>query len=259
MISMRRTVLILAAVLAVPSCSITEERDGCLCRLTVELSEAADVHSGEEMKFTLWNDSGELEKEEVFLSEGRRNMLRHIPKGTVELSAVTGLRSGIYEDSRILVPEGQAADSIFAYHSVIDAGGETARDTIRLAKQYSAIDIQMSGWIPGYGISIRGDYCGLSLEGMKPLRGKFSARAQMISDGFFRTFVPRQGDTGLELVLDFEGKHVKVFPVGKIIGKSMDWTKTDLDDFYILIDFALAKIDITIRGWETGSEREVSF
>jgi hypothetical protein len=182
---------------------------------------------------------------------------RYVSKGFVNLTAATGLNRGKVSKDRVTYSPGNPSDSIFAYHSRIDATGETASDTIILTKQFSVMDIQMRGWTKGYGIMVRGNSCGFRFDGFSPVEGEFRNEPEMISAGIFRTLIPRQKDRSLCMDVLYNGKTLKTFPVGVALSKAVDWEKPNLDDISVVIDYAMASIRIKVIGWETGLETEV--
>lgn len=234
---------VLIAILLTSSCSVKEDRTGCPCRLDVFFEEVPSggivvAASGREMIF-----------EDMVGGAASWSWKEYeVPKGTVNLY-------GSNIPGPVLIEVGDEADSIYACASTVDCSGETALDTIRLCKQFATLSIcflSVEGAVMQYEPVIRGNVCGLDLNGLELVRGQFRFSPAETAAGCYRVRIPRQADDSLamDLVPVSGGKSADVVEIGKMIrAAGYDWSAADLEDISLVIDFAKMAITVKISPW----------
>lgn len=212
-----------------------------------------------------------------------------VSKGYKEMSITSGISRQYISATDLLIIEGNQCDSIQASFARVDCTGETAIVPVEPHKQFSTVFMRLiddgKGGYPYY-IRARGSVNGLNLLTMEPTRGAFSCRPdrceldcadlpdEVVEDmrgiGFDKLWdsalyrysfrLPRQDAQGeKDLMLDFYEKsavfhgsdtYVDSIPLGELIARSgHDWSRDDLQDIYITVDFAKAAVTITVNDW----------
>lgn len=252
----------LAFILLITSCTVKEERRDCPCILTIDLTECRSADPEKEMSIIISEKYG-ISGEKLMAKQGKSKLSRYVTKGYVNVSAIVGNRNSKIDGTDLTIPEGEDADSIYIHSNTIIATGETASDTIRLNKEYSAMTIvPIGGDGCGYpfAVEIVGNVGGLSLLKARPTQGNFRFRPEMRKDGTFTANIPRQLDNSLSIML--YGKETGILITEVKIGKYMeeigfDWNKADLDDIYIDLDYSSMKVNVSIKEWDKGNTSEM--
>lgn len=163
------------------------------------------------------------------------------------------------EDGNLIkIGNGYQADSVFVYSSKIDCSGETASDTLHLAKQWCSMRIsfnQAEDWKVTECL-LTGAWNGFDITTLAATKGNFSFEAEALQKDSFGARIPRQGDDSLVLTVFYGDEHLqREYPIGEFIKKAgYNWMKKELDDLVILIDRAEIKVVITVPQWDKGTD-----
>ena len=228
-------VMWMAGMLFLSSCSIKEDRDGCPCWMTVDLSDVAesrqkspgrqsgiDYHSvtkslksrqqvAESVVLRLRGNSDEdainyeyQVTEEVKVSSGALEY--EVPRGAVGVSAVA-LGNEIpsqarYDGDEIRIPVGEQMDSLYGFFKMYHTRCESVLCDVNLHKEFCTVSFTLGedGYTSPYDIEVWGNVAGVSAWDLMPVQGDFRY-APVQKNGVYQVRVPRQEDDSLELVM----------------------------------------------------------
>lgn len=244
-------------VAALVSCSIKENRFECPCWLVVcidGMPEEGIVLSvdGETHLFT----------ERIGNAMEGNYYERKVPRGELSLWAFKGgLENACYNGIYTVAP-GNEADSLYSYCKGFESNCDFYVDTVRLCKQFATIGIHVRSSLPDLPLKLRarGNVCGFKLSDSLPIDGAFVCDIELDGslDGSFR--VPRQIDDSLTLEFydPASGETEYSIPVGRmVVMEGYDWTKANLDDISIMLDYSSMEVTIIIAEWEERDLTEI--
>ena len=250
---------------AAASCSIKEERVECPCILSV----FPDKSVSERVYMSVLNSfqvsdlaDGRSYYDNGIVSEGFPGgtpLKVAVPKSVVSVHGVFG-SGGIKGTGDVLrIREGSQADSVFIYdNGMIDCTGETARDTLKLAKQWCSmrISFKKDEHFHVSTCSLEGAWDGFNTKTLRATKGSFHFDAEHLRDNSFAARLPRQGDNSLTLRIEYEEPGITVeYPLGELIAEARyDWSKANLDDLVVFIDRAEVKVEVVVPGWDKGTD-----
>lgn len=239
---------IIWALAALCSCSIKEDRGDCPCYLEIDLSNlvAKEVTlrgQGQRMLFT-----------EQFPARAFREFHEYlVPRGQIRLSAIGDTGHLALSGNSLCIQEGRQMDSLFARSTFVDTRSETAREVLRLNKQFATVSLAFRGTDDGrggYDIVLTGNVAGVDCMTLEPVTGRFRCVAEADPEGGFRFRAPRQTDHSLEAAIYSNGGYVESIPLGELIARAgFDWGKEDLGDIRILADLPAHTFTITVMDW----------
>ena len=265
-------VMWMAGMLFLSSCSIKEDRDGCPCWMTVDLSNVA-----ESVVLRLRGNSDEdainyeyQVTEEVKASVGALEY--EVPRGAVGVLAVAlgreipgqagydGLKAG-HDGDEIRIPVGEQMDSLYGFFKMYHTRCESVLCDVELHKEFCTVSFTLGdeGYSSPYDIEVWGNVAGVSAWDLMPIKGDFRY-APVQKNGVYQVRVPRQEDNSLELVMlempdqvgnDGERVVVDRLPLGEYIARSgYDWNAEDLADVNVALDLEMQQVMITVSGWD---------
>lgn len=275
-------VMWMAGMLFLSSCSIKEDRDGCPCWMTVDLSDVAEsrwkspeVQSSidyqsvtkslksrsnvaENILLRLRGNSDEDAVEyEYQMTEAVRadagTLEYEVPRGSVGVSAVNPVR--------LTIPVGEQMDSLYGFFKMYHTRCESVLCDVDLHKEFCTVSFTLGdkGYSSPYDIEVWGNVAGVSAWDLMPVKGDFRY-APVQKNGVYQVRVPRQEDNSLELVMlempdqvEHDGERVVVdrLPLGEYIARSgYDWTAEDLADVNVALDLEMQQVMITVSGWD---------
>lgn len=228
-------VMWMAGMLFLSSCSIKEDRDGCPCWMTVDLSDVAEsrwkspeVQSNiehrdvtkllksrsnvaENILLRLRGNSDEdainyeyQVTEEVKVSSGALEY--EVPRGAVGVSAVALGREipgqAGYDGDEIRIPVGEQMDSLYGFFKMYHTRCESVLCDVDLHKEFCTVSFTLGeeGYSSPYDIEVWGNVAGVSAWDLMPVKGEFRY-APVQKNGAHQVRVPRQVDNSLELVM----------------------------------------------------------
>lgn len=243
------------------SCSVKENRETCPCYLKVSLAENQAVPADANIGLLGWNDA-EMFRAGIRVPDFDPYWERGIHKGHFLLSAFRGVEKAKNEGHRVTIPLGEQSDSLYAYHSEVDASGEIAYAEISFRKQFCTVHLDIlcsPAEMQEFRFLVEGNTCGFDLLNFEAVPGEF--RCEPVPEKGARVVdfrIPRQTDDSMTVSLFMkmgDGAYGKVaaFPLGQyIVRTGYDWKAEELQDIYITIDLVLGQILIMVEGWENG-------
>ena len=278
-------VMWMVGMLFLSSCSIKEDRDGCPCWMTVEMSDLvgqdgrSPVGAGDDGCVVLrlrGNSDEDAVDYEYQVTEAVRvdvgALEYEVPRGSVGVSAVafgneTPGRAGYdgksawYDGDEIRVPVGEQMDSLYGFFKMYHTRCESVLCDVELHKEFCTVSFTLGedGYSSPYDIEVLGNVAGVSAWDLMPVQGEFRY-APIQKNGVYQVRVPRQVDNSLELVMleipdqvGYDGERVVVdrLPLGEYIARSgYDWTAEDLADVNVALDLEMQQVMITVSGWD---------
>ena len=230
-------VMWMAGMLLLSSCSVKEDRSGCPCWMTVDLSDVAESrwksperqssteyqmvtkslesrqHIAESVVLRLRGNSDEDEVDYAFKMAETVNtevgaLEYEVPRGSVGVSVI-GMpdrvgHDGIagYDGDEIRIPVGEQMDSLYGYFRMFYTRCESVLCDVELHKEFCTVSFTLGdeGYVSPYDLEVWGNVAGVSAWDLMPLEGDFRF-APSPEDGVYRVRVPRQLDASLELVM----------------------------------------------------------
>lgn len=253
--------LLMPGMLAMSSCSIFEDRRACPCLLSLKMDDPS-TNVSDSLFFMLGGD-GFVDsfrvKSDVSVAE-RKIYYR----GALRINALSDDASVNLVGGDLIIPLGEQCPEVYLYGVDCQIDAEEHTENIRLAKNYCGVSMTFVTNAPDeYIVKVLGNVCGYDSEGkLIPGDFEYSPKFQLSSESFFR--VPRQNDSSLRLAISSKGASgaaegaVHYFALGNYIEQSgYDWTKTDLDDIVLCIDFVTCIIALSINEWSQAFEIDV--
>ncbi len=251
------------------SCTILEDRTPCPCRLTMDYSRVLKydfIHRMADGEYDVTLSGGNFRFGETIPVNLMDTMRQEsVPKESIRISGVLS-RKG---KESLIVAEGNQADSLYAFSTVIEATGEKAYVLMEAHKQFTTVHIKESGVenaeigpqerLKQVKMVVKGNFIGIDRHTLEPVQGKFECivpKASII--GEYSVRIPRQGDASImiELILDVPNNETPAYqgkltlPLGRYMEESgYDFGAENLADIYIGIDIITRKAFIRIENW----------
>lgn len=232
------------------ACSVKEDRESCPCRLLLDFS-GVDTSVVMSADLSVTAPGGLVFEGEV--DSGRFDVEYEIavPREMLWVNAYAGDGDCYVQGEGVVIPYGEPAPEVYLYASQVDARCEWLRRRVEMRKEFCIVTIQVNeeGGFP-FCLVVDGCVDGYGLDG-SPRTGTFRTEASGDVDGGFRVTVPRQVDASLALSVENEKGESKVFAIGEyIVASGYDWTKPDLDDVTLWLDYSRTQVTIRIAGWD---------
>lgn len=249
----RRRLSFAAAVLllALSSCSVKEDRDGCPCWMQIDLSSCSRYT--DQVCLKGWTDRESVFGVHVPEEEFPLTHEEEVPRGMVHYCAHSDPGESSISGMSVLVREGKQAPRLYAYRADVSAYGETVTDRVSLHKQYAAVAVRIENADDSFGVTVRGRWAGLDLDTLEPVGGTFLHSPGRTDDGVWYFRLMRQGDDSL--VMDITGRdgHTVPYELGWMIRSTgYDWSAEDLDDIFLGVDYATGEVSVSVIPWEEG-------
>ena len=259
-----KTGIFMAIVTASASCSLKEDRDGCPCHLIIGLDNA--VGNGNADIF-IFQDGEEVLTDNVVPAdypEGYRCEVRRRPASA---TVIQGLEESVLNGGMLVIREGNDADRLFLYNETLQCGSETVMAAADLHKNWTTLEISLAAEAGedspagNVRIDISGGICGMDLRNGAPVRGDFQCIARLADSGFavYAVNLPRQISSEDEILIAVSrnGKELFTCDISEAISRTgFDWSKPDLDDIRLRLDYISALFDVEIAEWETSPESD---
>lgn len=239
--------ILMSAILALPSCFVKEDRDECPCWMTVEMPDRVG-HDGSVVLRLRGNSDEDAMDYAYKVSESIKadvGILEYeVPRGSVGVSAVNS--------ARLSVPVGEQMDSLYGFFKMYHTRCESVKCDVELHKEFCTVSFTLvdEHYESPYDIEVRGNVSGVSPWDLVPVSGAFKY-APVAKEGVYRLRVPRQVDASLEMVMLSNQEIVNRLPLGEyIIRSGYDWTATDLSDVSVALDLEKQQVMVTVSGWD---------
>lgn len=245
--------------LTLPSCCVKEDRAVCPCRIVVDLSRCEDRDKALTIRACA---ESEFFRRTARPKEYPDGLEEKIPKGMVQLAAMSCGDCETVTGNRIHVRQGCMPDSVYTYSHSFEALVETIRDTVLMHKQFATVYLTMDNVgneitdYP-YRLLVRTDCNGLDAGSVEALGGDLAFEPDHVGGRSFTFRLLRQRGEGIQLeLLDRsrpDGIPIEVINIGRnILDTGYDWNAEDLPDIRIAIGYTQAGISVEVRGWESG-------
>ena len=244
----------LALLAAGTACTVKEDRGPCPCQLQVSFT---DPDAAGEAEMLGWRDD-RLFRDRVRIEESRPCWTKPVQKGTLFLSACTGIGEAFAEGRHMRIPPGSQADSLYAWFEEVDATGDLAYAKVSFRKQFATVFLDIrkpAEVVSACRFLVEGNSCGFDLLDFSPVDGPFRFAPIPREGEQIVTFrVPRQGDSKLSVTIQPEDSAPTRFPLGEFIDRlGYNWKTEELQDIYVAVDLARGLVDVSIADWEEGT------
>lgn len=249
-----------AALMSAAACSVKEDRFPCPCWLSIDFGSC----SARTVSVAAWNDTHIFSERIAVKDYSEDNIYeKTVPKGYVSTSVIAGERDMERAGTRLSIPLGHDADSIWAHAASVECLGEFARDTAFLHKQFARVfmkvEVPLSGQYP-YSFTVTSDVCGMDMRDLMPVEGAFKVELVLDEQNTCMFCLPRQKEDGgdLKLLIQERGQVIETIPLAAWISSmGYSWVQKDLEDIYIGVDYAKAEVSISVNGWDDGDSFKV--
>ena len=240
-------VLVVVLMWSMAGCSVKEERQDCPCRLMLDLS-AVDTSLVKVLNVQAVSADGVVFSDTLASPKFDEIYVRNVPHRDVRV-----LVWGSHEaEDRLLIPYGNDCPALYMDAFDADTRGEKYFKKVELRKNHCLLSVNFEGReeIP-YSLTFRGNVNGYDSYGL-PSEGDFSCVVYPGNDGGSMVVVPRQTDSSMLLDVEDPGSSVlKTFAIGEYMERSgYDWTKADLEDAEVVIDYCITGFKIVFKGWD---------
>ena len=259
-----KTGIFMAIVTASASCSLKENRDGCPCHLIIGLDNA--VGNGNADIF-IFQDGEEVLTDNVVPADYPEGYRHEAGRRPASVTVIQGLKENIINEGRLVIKNGNDADRLFLYNETLQCGSETVMAAADLHKNWTTLEISLAAEAGedspagNVRINISGGICGMDLRNGAPVRGDFQCIARLADSGFavYAVNLPRQISSEDEILIAVSrnGKELFTCDISEAISRTgFDWSKPDLDDIRLRLDYISALFDVEIAEWETSPESD---
>ena len=259
-----KTGIFMAIVTASASCSLKENRDGCPCHLIIGLDNA--VGNGNADIF-IFQDGEEVLADNVVPADYPEGYRHEAGRRPASVTVIQGLKENIIHEGRLVIKNGNDADRLFLYNETLQCGSETVMAAADLHKNWTTLEISLAAEAGedspagNVRIDISGGICGMDLRNGAPVRGDFQCIARLADSGFavYAVNLPRQISSEDEILIAVSrnGKELFSCDISEAISRTgFDWSKPDLDDIRLRLDYISALFDVEIAEWETSPESD---
>lgn len=248
-----------AAAMLLVSCTVKEDREDCPCFLTLDLGGVGGAGLAQQglhdLSIMLASDDGYSRKEDFRLEDNVKEYNVAVPKSGLEVMAVCAGGGECSVEEGFVIGHGDECPVVYMFTDAFVADSGDMRRTVVLHRNFCGLSVRMKtsfNALPRpFVISVEGNVRGYHLDGT-PAEGPFSCISAPSVAGECSVRIPRQTDASLRLVIDFQDSdEVRSFPVGEYILESgYDWTRPDLEDISVEMDFSLSGLTFTISKWK---------
>jgi len=234
-------------VLISVGCSVKEDRDSCPCRLVFDFSEI-DTAVIDYADVSVAAQDGFFFTDRIDAQAFEEDYETLVPHGDVRVGAWCGA-DGLREGDGFLIPLGSDCPQVYIYYSKMNLIGEKRRLKVQMRKCFCRMTIMLKGdYVGSADLVLKGNVNGYGQDG-SPLPGEFIYK--LPSEGMERkVVVPRQNDDSLTLEISGDSQVLRRFAIGEYIAATgYDWTKPDLEDITVELDFASTQVTLTVQGW----------
>ena len=241
------------------SCSIKEDRAGCPAWLTV----VSDGHLGEDCEngVLLVNvkseKNGYNERSSIaqgpFLGEGKVLLVPREQR--IDVDVIGGIREMELSDSLLRIVPGNDCDCIVSGSGRVKMLSEEGMLALPLNRNYARLVMTFYNGLDApepYLFVLSGNVDGYLLPGMEPHHGCFSFLMNSGPGNNFMARLPRQTDSSVKIEVRRKTDYglLSEIPVGEILySLGYDWNSSDLNDIFLVLDFARSSIIVSVEDW----------
>jgi hypothetical protein len=261
------------------SCSVKEDRKDCPCHLVLDFSNAPEGIS--DTLTVLIKSEGYLHLDTVFLkplpggtyydidydlSKGGDPVITpmktsgpptniyevDVPKKDLQLFIITGGMIGLLPFAAT-IPEGCDCPDTYLMSKMLDTRCDELKLPVELHKSYCKLTIHYRNETSKrYSLKVLSPVSGFLYDGSPSVlpSAVFDFEMKVKGDGDCSVRLPRQMDASLMLNVNYKQKVLRSFALGEFIEESgYDWTKEDLEDLDVTIDYTATSVSFTVGKW----------
>ncbi len=235
------------------SCTVLEDRGLCPCYITFDLSDATST-GPDYLLFSLKGEGGWKYTDTVEVGDGLKEYYVPVPRGRVDVMVMDQNNRGFMEGDGLVASPGLQFPRANMHIRTLDARGEACLDTVRLHKNYCILTVKLvdsegENW--PFSLKLVSDCVGYAMGGGL-IQGDFWIESVPDEEGCLQFTIPRQYDDLMRAEVLTRDLVLRSFSIGTVLTAAhYDWNKPDLDDVTMEIDFASAKIALTIDKWSS--------
>lgn len=261
-------IMILLAAAFCLSC-IKEDRSGCPCLLRMEF-ETSDGKLPEGRLLVSLAGESYSRTEVVAPAELEGPLELEVPRTGVRVNVWSEDAAPMVVDGDgLVIPFGDDCPPVRMSSSWVDTDCECRSAKFPVLKNYCHLTVVMEDADAGYpyDLSVSGNVDGYGLDGL-PRHGRFChylpPSASPSSGGGEQLtrdiLLPRQSDSSLMLEISENASVLKTFAIGNYIAQSgYDWTREELEDIVVRIDYACTRLEITVGDWKNSYDVDIEF
>lgn len=234
---------------ALSGCSVKSDRSNCpsLLYLSVWGGEQSDCElsvqgAGMDKQLHLFRNKAadrfgiELNRNEEYL---------------LALSSGAGLRQA--ENLEL----GEEMPELYSYSRIVSCDSDVRELDVELHKEFCRLYFHLQG--VDCRLRVRGNVCGFDVFHSRLVLGLFCHESHPLisssEEGNYQYMVriPRQIDDSLmlEFLGNEDGEVFQSFKLGKLLMEmGVDWTKPDLDDLHVSIDYFNSELVVSVQTWQ---------
>lgn len=248
---MPSTVLVcVVSAFVIAGCSVKENRGECPCRLLLDFSEV-DTSVIRSADLLVTARDGVVFADEVGIPDSDGLVLLEVPRTDLYMNIYSGFSEEMLPGEGVVIPYGEQAPPLYIYSTEVDSRSEWVSEKVIMRKEHCVVSVEVNDKeeFP-FTLKVRGSICGYDAGGL-PMVGEFMCGVEGNPRDGFRLTVPRQLEPSLELDV-YDGAVVaKTFALGEYLERiGYDWTKEDLDDVTVMLDYSLTYVILTVQGWD---------
>jgi hypothetical protein len=250
--------VLLIVTLLSPACSVKENRTACPCYTSVDVDDF--ILAGFAEATVSFSADHLLRREMISLQEYEDiGYMIALDRRSNRAAVIAGLDNSVVRGDSLMTPYGLEADPIWLYSEKFYCDGDEHWINARPHKQYCRLEIVVTGLSPGdiYDccFRVKAESCGLDLYGRQALEGEYCALAERSSTGDFTVRIPRQLENRLSLeLLHIGNPDEPLFTIEldrKLEAAGYDWTREDLRDISVEVDYAGTEVNLKILDWDS--------
>lgn len=248
---MPSTVLLsVVSALIIAGCSVKENRGECPCRLLLDFS-GVDTSVIRSADLLVTAGDGVVFADEVGISSSDAQVQLEVPRAELYMNVYSGISEEPMPGEGVMIPYGEQAPPLYIHSAGVDSRSESVSTKVVMRKEHCVVtlDVNDKEGFP-FTLKVTGGICGYDAGGL-PVRGEFMCGVEGSAQEGFRVTVPRQLEPSLELHV-YDGAVVaKTFALGEYLERiGYDWTKENLDDVTVMLDYSLTYVILTVQGWD---------
>ena len=232
----------------IPGCSIKEERDGCPCRLFLDMT---SVDAADQAPFTIsvFSEEGFVCNTVLESDEFVDTCVFEVPRSVLDVVAWSG-GGKFLDDEGLSIPLGDECPPVFIHQGRLDAKGEAVYNQVRLHKNYCILSVNFVDDHMVKRLVLRGAVSGFDKVG-NPVPGDFYVQAQSDPVTSGRFYIPRNSGYPLYLdVMELDGV-TRTFPLHDYMSEyGYESDGKDLCDLNMSLEYTPVGITLTIQGWD---------
>lgn len=236
-------------VLLGASCSVKESREGCPCRLVLDMSEV-DTSVVKYAELLVSASGGFLIRDTIRAGEFESGYIADVPREYVGVGVYFGASGLVDDQGRLSIEYGEDCPPVFMHSSFVKADGEIVMENVLMRKNHCIMTIHVeTDQVFPFRLEAKGNIDGYDSAGA-PSEGKFMYAMHTDMSGTCRLLLPRQTDESLVLEIHDETGVRKSFALGEYVAASgYDWQEEDLRDITVSMDYSLTHMVIHVAGW----------